>query len=262
LLAGSDAMQGAALLAVRGAQRIGAGYVTLGATAAVKAAAHPACPEALVEGIGSAAALGPDALDALAGAIERADAVGIGPGIGTGPEQRALVERVLADVDVPVVLDADALNVLATDTSPLTKRGGRREVVITPHPAELARLMGRETADVQGDRVGAARAAADRFGALVVLKGWRSVVAAPENGRVEICPTGGPELATAGTGDVLTGAAAALVAAGLDAFEAAWAAVYVHGVAGAVAAETRGPAGVVAGDVAAALPAAFARLSR
>jgi hydroxyethylthiazole kinase-like uncharacterized protein yjeF len=256
LLAGSDAMQGAALLTVRGAQRAGAGYVTLGTTAAVKVAAHVACPEALVNGV-DAPALGPDALDVLAGAIERADAVGVGPGIGTDPPQRALVERILAEVDVSVVLDADALNVLARDTSPLTERSGRGgPVVITPHPAELARLLGTQTADVQADRVGAARTAAERFGAVVVLKGWRSVVVAPD-GRAEICPTGGPELATAGTGDVLTGAVTGL-GGGHD---GARAGVFVHGLAGTIAGERGGRSGVVAWDVAEMLPRAWERIA-
>jgi ADP-dependent NAD(P)H-hydrate dehydratase / NAD(P)H-hydrate epimerase len=234
--------------------------VTLATTTAAKALVHERCPEAIVIDAGKEV-LGPDALYALADAIARADAVAVGPGIGTGDGQRAFVERLLATVDVPVVLDADALNVLAADTSPLSGRGRRRtpNVVITPHPAELARLLGADTDEVQRDRVGAARDAAARFAATVVLKGWRSVVAAPplEGGGIAVCPTGGPELATAGTGDVLTGAIAGL-GGGRD---AARAAVYVHGLAGTVAGERRGRSGVVAWDVAEALPGAWERIS-
>ena len=260
LLAGSDAMQGAALLAVRGAQRIGSGYVTLGTTAAVKAAAHAACPEALVVRATDGDSLGPESLEAMGDAIKRGDAVGVGPGLGTGTRQRALVEQLLDGVDAPLVLDADALNVLASDVSPLTARAerGGAEVVLTPHPAELGRLLGTDARAVQADRIGAARTAAERFGATVVLKGWRTVVAAPGvDGRVDVCPTGGPELATAGTGDVLTGAVAGL--GGDDA--AARSAVYVHGLAGTVAGRRKGRAGVVAWDVAEALPLAWERIS-
>ncbi|HEY7873528.1 MAG TPA: NAD(P)H-hydrate dehydratase, partial [Actinomycetota bacterium] len=257
ILAGSDAMQGAALLTVRGAQRIGAGYVTLGTTANVKANAHRSTPEALVLSAADGDALAAGALDATKDVVERADALALGPGMGQGDGQRALVERALAEVDKPLVLDADALNVLARDPSPLIARAekGWGEVVLTPHPAELARLLGIATEEVQRDRAGVAATAAERFGATVVLKGWRSIVAS--RGRVAICPTGGPELATAGTGDVLTGAIAGL-GGGVKGAEGG---VYVHGLAGTVAGERSGPAGVVAWDVAEALPGAWARIS-
>lgn len=259
LLAGSDSMQGAALLTVRGAQRIGAGYVTLGSTERVKAAAHRACPEALVVRVTDADALGPESLDAFAEVVERADALAIGPGLGDGDRQRALVGRVIAEVDRPLVLDADALNVLARDPSPLARRRMEHEVVLTPHPAELARLLDVSTGDVQRDRVASASAAAERWGAVVILKGWRSVIASPSGDgvRVEICPTGGPELATAGTGDVLTGAIAGLGGG----HAAAAAGAYVHGLAGTLAGRDGGPAGVVAWDVAEALPQAWERIA-
>lgn len=257
LLAGSDAMRGAALLAARGAQRIGSGYVTLGTTAAVKDAAHAVLPEALVTRAGDGDVLGPDALDLLGDAVEGAAAVAVGPGLGKGDAQRKLVERVLGEVPAPVVLDADGLNVLAEDPSPLSQRDGSMgEVVLTPHPAELARLLAVATDEVQADRPGHARAAADRFHAVVVLKGWRSMVARP-GGALLVCPTGGPELATAGTGDVLTGAIAGLGGG----HGGAGAAVYVHGLAGTIAGALAGRAGVVAWDVAEALPAAWERIA-
>jgi ADP-dependent NAD(P)H-hydrate dehydratase / NAD(P)H-hydrate epimerase len=258
ILAGSDAMQGAAILTVRGAQRIGAGYVTLGTTARVKSVAHGACPEALVVRVGDDDTLGPDSLDAFSEVIERADCVALGPGMGDGDRQRALIERVLAEVDTPMVLDADALNVLARDATPLVERAekGWAEVVLTPHPAELARLLGTSTEEVQNDRLQSAMSAAKRFHATVVLKGWRSIVAS-DDGRAAVCPTGGPELATAGTGDVLTGAIAGLGGG----FDGAAAGAYVHGLAGTVAGERTGRAGVVAWDVAEALPGAWSRIS-
>jgi NAD(P)H-hydrate epimerase len=125
--------------------------------------------------------------------------------------------------------------------------------LITPHPGELARLLEVSTAEIQADRVGSARRTAKDFGCIVVLKGFRSVIAAPDGDAV-VNPTGGPELATAGTGDVLTGLTAALLAQGLGSFEAAWAAAFVHGEAGAAAAARVGAVGVLASDVVEALP--------
>lgn len=256
LLAGSDAMRGAAVLAARGAQRIGCGYVTVGSTAAVKAAVHTASPEALATAVVDGPWLEPNALDSFADAIDTASAVAAGPGIGRGDGQRDLIARLLREVETPLVLDADALNVLADDPRPLTTGRAADDVVITPHPAELARLMGIDTADVQRDRLGSARAAADRFGVIVALKGWRSVIVAPQ-GPASVCPTGGPELATAGTGDVLTGAIAGLGGGRRGAQDAA----YVHGLAGTIAGRERGAAGVVAWDVAEALPLAWDRIA-
>ena len=253
VLAGSAGMSGAALLACRGAVRMGAGYATLGTTESVAAAKAVALPEVLSEVVSDTAVLGPDALARFSGVLSRADVLALGPGLGQGFEQRTLVAQALDRVDVPLVLDADGLNALHKHTKPLERRNGA--TVITPHPAELARLLDVGIEDVVSSRLGAAQRSAERFRCVVLLKGWRTVIAAPD-GRAVVNPTGGPELATAGTGDVLTGALAALLAAGLDPFEAAWTAAYVHGEAGEIAASGRS-AGVLAWDVADALPHAL-----
>ncbi|HEX2295087.1 MAG TPA: NAD(P)H-hydrate dehydratase [Actinomycetota bacterium] len=247
VLAGSEAIRGAALLTCRGAGRMGAGYVTLVSTASVVAAATTVAPELLTRTI-PAGVLGPDALDEAEGA----DCVAIGPGLGKGDVQRALCERTLGEYGGPVVLDADALNNLAGDVQPLVAR--RAPAVLTPHPAELARLLGFDTKDVVRDRLGAARRAAGGFGCVVLAKGHRTIVT--DGDRTVVVPAGGPELATAGTGDVLTGAVAALLAAGVDPFDAAWAAAYVHGVAGSLAGS-----GALAPDVAEALGKARERFT-
>lgn len=252
VLAGSEATRGAALLCARGAGRMGAGYVTLASTHSVVAAATAAAPELLTAPVTAGDVLGPEALDELGRAVERAGCLALGPGIGTGAAQRALVERVLAEVDLPLVLDADALNVLADDVAPLASRDA--PAVVTPHPAELARLLEVDVAEVLRDRLAAAGAAAARLGCTVLAKGHRTVVS--EGERAVVVPAGGPELATAGTGDVLTGAVAALLAAGVEPFDAAWCAAYVHGVAGDVA----GP-GALAPDVAEALGRARSRFT-
>jgi NAD(P)H-hydrate epimerase len=260
VLAGSDEMRGAALLTARGAMRMGAGYVTLGTTAEVKDAAAASLPELLCREVSAGGVLDGGALERFSDVIERADALALGPGLGTGDEQVALVARVLAEVEVPVVLDADALNVLAGDVEPLRRRA--RPTVITPHPAELGRLLQVDTPEVVADRVGAALEAAARFPSVVVLaKGHRTVIAYGGGKAAVVIPVGGPELATAGTGDVLTGALTAVVAGGSPPVGAAISAAYVHGVAGSVAGQRVGASGVVAGDVADALPEAVFLLS-
>jgi len=255
ILGGSAGMSGAVILSARAAVRAGAGYATVGVTAEVDRIVARALPEILSRVVTGGDALDAGALDAFKDVIERATAVAIGPGLGAGAPQGVLVDSVLSDIDAPVVVDADALNVLAGRSGALEARSA--PCVLTPHPAELARLLACSAEDVQTDRIGAARGAAERFGCVVVLKGSRSVIAEP-SGTAVVNPTGGPELASAGTGDVLTGAVAALLAAGLPPFEAAWAAVYTHGVAGGLAARRAGGINVLAWDVAEALPEAAA----
>jgi NAD(P)H-hydrate epimerase len=254
VLGGSGGMSGAPILAGRGAARAGAGYVTLGVSRHVADAASAQVPELLKEVVTESDALGPEALDAFAAVIERADAVALGPGLGRGSGQRELVARVLSEVSVPVVLDADGLNVLAEDTA--AANAAAAPLVLTPHPAELARLLGLDTSDVVADRLATARRAAAEMACVVVAKGYRTVVAEP-SGRAVVIPTGGPALATAGSGDVLTGVIAALLAAGLDAFTAAWAGAYIHGATVDLLPE----AGALAGDVAEALPQVLASIA-
>jgi NAD(P)H-hydrate epimerase len=183
-------------------------------------------------------------------------AVAWGPGMPTTPAARALLQAAVPALGLPLVLDADALNHLADDPSVIAR--ARAPVVITPHPGEAARLLGRDTAAVQADRLGAARELAARTRAVAVLKGARTVVATPD-GRASINPTGNPGMGTAGAGDVLTGVIGALLAQGVAAPEAARLGVYAHGVAGDLAAGRAGR-GIVAGDIAAQLPAALASL--
>jgi hydroxyethylthiazole kinase-like uncharacterized protein yjeF len=256
LLGGSVGMTGAALLAARGAVRMGAGYATLGATPATDRAKAAVLPEVLSVLASDGQALGPGALDRFGDVLKTAGALALGPGLGRGEAQKNLVTQALDGVELPIVLDADGLNVIAGHTKPLERRPA--PTVITPHPGELARLLGTGTAEVQEDRLEVARRAARRFACVVLLKGWRTVVASPE-GRAVVNPTGSSHLATAGTGDVLTGAVAALLAPGAPPFEAAWAAAYVHGEAGRLAGERIG-AGVLAWDIAEALSEARAAI--
>jgi NAD(P)H-hydrate epimerase len=270
ILAGSDAMRGAALLAARGASRMGSGYVTLGCTEAVKDAAAVRVPEALATVVTDGDHLGPESLDRLAEVIDGAEALAIGPGLGRGPDQSALVERAVRELDVPLVLDADALNALEGKTKWLSER--EQITVVTPHPGELARLLGRSTKEVSEDRLRAARDLHRLLGlaSSFVVKGHRSITGGGFWDVYTIVPTGGPELATAGTGDVLTGAIAATMRRHVPDPDEPGASVeppdvltaaYVHGLAGTIAGERVGPSGVVAWDVAEALPEAVRRIT-
>ena len=260
VIAGSRGMGGAGVLACRSAHRMGAGLVTLATAPSVRAECAASTPETMTldlgdEGGESAGDLGEGHLARLLDAAGSRDALVLGPGLGQSPESRRLVHELLAEHRGPTVIDADGLNVYE-DLEGLV---GASERVLTPHPGELARLLGCGTEDVQSDRLSAARAAASRSGCVVVLKGNRTVIAEPE-GAAWINPTGGPGLATAGTGDVLAGAIGSLLAQGLDSLAAAQLGVFVHGSAGDIATERLGERSVVATDVIESLPIALRRL--
>jgi NAD(P)H-hydrate epimerase len=252
VVAGSAGMSGAAALAATGALRSGAGLVTIASPASVVTEVHPRVLEAtslrLPETSQGTVAAG--ALELLLDKAATVDAVAIGPGLSTNPETIDVVRKTIAALENPLVADADALNALAGDPGILEARGA--PTAITPHPGELSRLLGISTAAIQADRLGAARRAAERFQSAVVLKGYRSIVADP-SGATVIITTGGPALATGGTGDVLTGVTVALLAGGAEPFTAAWAASWLHGRAGDVLERLLGARGTVAGDVPAAV---------
>ncbi len=183
-------------------------------------------------------------------------AVVCGPGLGQASATRELIRHVVRQCTVPLVLDADGLNAVA-GTSVLRERPG--PTVVTPHPGEMARLQGGDTARVQADRLGAARAFARAERVVVVLKGARTVIASPV-GATAICPTGNPGMASGGTGDVLAGVIGALLAQGLAAYDAAALGVFAHGAAGDAVAARQGEVGLLASDLLAELPATLERL--
>ncbi len=245
ILGGGPGKRGAARLAAIAALRAGAGLVTWAAPTAAATDELGAADVIMTE------ALGPDAgrlPEVLAGKA----ALCIGPGLGRGAAARALVEAALA-AGVPAVLDADALALVADRPEIVIAAVG--PVILTPHPGEAARLAGTTVAAIEADRLGAARALAAKFHAVVVLKGARTVVCDGLLGDdfCAINPTGGPALATAGTGDVLAGTITALLAQGLAAADAARAGAWIHGVAGERAGAARGR-GTTAADVAEAIP--------
>jgi hydroxyethylthiazole kinase-like uncharacterized protein yjeF len=178
----------------------------------------------------------------LAPLLNRATVIAIGPGLGRGDWGRGLLPTVLAS-DKPLVMDADALNLLAA------KPSYRNDWILTPHPGEAARLLKMTPAQVEADRFIAVEDLALRFGGVAVLKGAGSLIASKEEGVVTLCTTGNPGMASGGMGDVLTGVIAALVAQGLPLFAAAKAGVYLHGRAGDRAAHAGGERGLLATDL-------------
>jgi hydroxyethylthiazole kinase-like uncharacterized protein yjeF len=173
-----------------------------------------------------------------------------GPGLGVTDSTRELVSAVIRGCRAPLVLDADALTVIA-GTRRLHERVG--STVVTPHPGEMARLVGIDTAAIQADRLGAARELAARQQVVVVLKGARTIVASPDGGAA-ICPTGNPGMASGGMGDVLSGIIGALIAQGLEAFDAASLGVFAHGAAADRVVSRRGEVGLLARDLLDELP--------
>jgi NAD(P)H-hydrate epimerase len=180
-------------------------------------------------------------LDAL---VARADVIAIGPGLGAGPWGRAMLARARASA-LPLVLDADALNLLAEEGAQAVAAG---DWIITPHPGEAARLLGGAIAEVEADRFAAVCGLCDRYGCVAVLKGAGTLIQAPSHRPPALCSDGNPGMATAGSGDLLTGVIAALRAQGLDAEEAACAGVCLHAAAGDRAA-LAGEKGMIAGDL-------------
>ncbi len=262
IIAGSVGKTGAAALAACAALRIGAGLVTVATPNSVNDVLEAKLLEAMTLPLPETKArtLARSGLDRIAAFIQARTAVAIGPGLSTHPETVELVHSLMKHLDRPAVLDADALNALASRAALLT--ACKIPPILTPHPGEMARLEVDATSQsVNADRIGTARRFARERGVFVVLKGARTVIARPD-GLVAICPTGNPGMATAGTGDVLTGMLAGLLAQGVPAWEAACAGTYLHGSAGDLAAQQLGEAGMLAGDLIANIPHALQAINR
>jgi NAD(P)H-hydrate epimerase len=262
VIAGSPGKTGAAVLAATGALAGGAGLVTVATTSSSVAMLVASAPPEIMTEVLTSSQAGPldrpAAMRALALAETR-DAVVLGPGLGTDPAAAAFIRELVRECPRPIVIDADGLNALGPDlAADFTRRD--RATVLTPHPGEMARLMGSTAADVQRQRVDAVRRVAAATGAVVVLKGQRSLIA-DGAGRVAVNPTGNPGMATAGTGDVLAGMTGAALARGCDAWAAAIGAVYVHGAAGDAAAERLGEEALTASGLIASIPAALRSLA-
>ena len=259
LVAGSVGKSGAAGLAGIEAVKSGAGLVTVATPRSCQAVVAGYAPEYMTEGLQetSDGCIDSSALEQVLGLP--ADIIAIGPGLGRGSSVAELIDGLLERSGVPLVLDADALNVCADNDNLLHGRKGL-DVIVTPHPGEMARLQGTSVEDVQSNRIEAASSLAMDRSVHVVLKGYRTVVAGP-HGSIFINLTGNPGMATGGSGDVLTGAIAAWTAQLLDAEAGCKVAVYLHGLAGDLAEDDEGEAAMSAVDITQYLGAAFLDLT-
>ncbi len=260
IVGGSRSMTGAVCLAAAAASRVGAGLVTVAAPEGILGVVQSVIREATFLPLPETASgtVSATATEPLAERLAQADALALGPGMTTEEETAGWIRKMVAASPVPIVLDADGLNAFTGKASALATR--RAELVLTPHAGEFARLSGDTARQVTGDRVTHVRALATETEATVLLKGTRTLIGTPDR-EVRVNPTGGPFLATGGTGDVLTGAIAGLLARGLTPVDAASAAAFVHGRAGALAAARAGD-GTTAGDVLGHLPDALLEVHR
>jgi NAD(P)H-hydrate epimerase len=246
IIAGSPGRSGAAVLCARGAIRTGAGLVSVMTDAATAQLVHAGSIESMTDS-------GTDPIHFL----ENKSAVLVGPGLADDDDAYAVTRALIDKIELPSIIDASALNAFAARAGELNPRHLPR--VLTPHPGELARILGTDTQTIGADRISAAREAASKTQCVVVLKGHQTLVAEPD-GHVYVNPTGNPGMASGGMGDVLSGIIAALLARGADPLDAACTGVYLHGVAGDILKEETGDTGLAAMDLAERIPHAIQRV--
>jgi len=255
VIAGSQGKSGAAVMTATAGLRGGAGLVTLACPAGMQQVAACHTLEIMTAALTEVAgAVSLQAMEELLLLTDGKQAVAVGPGLGTTDEAGALARRFLRETELPAVVDADALNALGGHLEVLDGRRGRA-TVLTPHPGEMARLCDLSVAEVQADRVGVACGFAREHGVVVLLKGARTVVAAPD-GRLRVNSSGHPGMASGGMGDVLTGLIGGLLAQGVEACAAAALGAYLHGLAGDRLYPLFGDAGLLATDLLREIPAA------
>lgn len=256
VVAGAAGLSGAAALCGLAALRAGAGLVTVATPESVNAILEVKLTEVMTTPLPETSdhtmALAAEPI--LMDMSQDADVLVIGPGISQRSQAQRVVRRLVQGVDKPIVVDADGLNGLAGDLAAIAQR--RAPAILTPHPGEMSRLVGQSIEDIQRDRLAAARRLAEHVGAVAVLKGAGTIIANPD-GRAHVNPTGNEGMASGGTGDVLTGLIGGLLAQGADIYQAAVAGVYVHGLAGDLAAQPSSRA-MIAGDLLEKVPDALA----
>ncbi|MBU4533209.1 MAG: NAD(P)H-hydrate dehydratase [Eubacteriales bacterium] len=263
VIGGSRGMVGAACLTARAALKGGAGLVTLAVPRSLQDVAAGVVPEAMTAGLAETldGTISPLARDHILDLQKKATVMALGPGLSVHPETVEMVRLVLSDVRIPCILDADALNALALlGVGGGTALDGGIPFVLTPHPGEMSRLLGVPVANLVSDRIGTTEIAAVNWGCTVALKGRPTVIAGLRETYVN--PTGNPGMATAGSGDVLTGLVSALLAQGCAPTKAMAAAAFVHGLAGDLAAENTGQMSLTAGAIIESIPAALKEVER
>lgn len=261
VVAGSTGKTGAAAMAANSAVRAGSGLVTLAVPESLNAILEMKTTEAMTLPLpdGGAGRLMQGSAPALLEAIGGKSAIALGPGISWHPETARLIRDLVTKIETPFVIDADGLNALSEDPA-ILRRKRSSCIVLTPHPGEMARLAGTSTASIEADRIAAAREFAEQHGVYMILKGARTVIAAPD-GRVAINGSGNPGMASGGMGDVLTGILASLLGQGYEPFDACRLGVFIHGYAADLVAADKGEIGMSAVDVQEKLPWAFKTLT-
>lgn len=258
VIAGSHGYTGAAVLCATGALRSGSGLVTLAVANSLRGIMEAKTTEVMTRTLPELAggAIGLKSVPYVEELANHWDVIALGPGMGRHSETQAAIREIIRNAEKPLVIDADGINALAGHMDVIHQADAM--VILTPHPGEMGQLTGLSALQVNQDRIGIARRTAHQWGSIIVLKGAPTVVAFPD-GDVYINTTGNAGMATGGTGDVLTGVIAALIAQGLSSHDAALTGVYIHGLAGDIVAQA-GLVGLIAGDLLQALPAAVAGL--
>jgi NAD(P)H-hydrate epimerase len=256
VLAGSPGKTGAAIMAAESAQRTGAGLVTLAGPASLHTVFETKTLEVMTEALQDEdrGMLGDPAVERALELAGDRSAVALGPGIGESPEVTSFVREVIKQCPAPLVIDADGINAVATDPDILAE--AKSEIILTPHPGEMARLLDTDTKSVLADRFGCCLSFAAKYKTVVVMKGAHSLIVLPD-GRVRINLTGNPGMASGGTGDVLTGIILGLLCQGADTEQAAVLGAYLHGHAGDMAADELGEEGIIARDLIERIPRAM-----
>lgn len=248
ILAGSTGFTGAAYMVCQSALRSGSGLIVLGIPESLNQTMEVKLTEPMTLPLpeGPKGILNREALPIIMEQLKDAEAIAIGPGLSTHKEIGEIVRAIIKDAEIPAVLDADALTVLAEDPDILKHK--KSPIIITPHPGEMARLLNTDTSSIQKNRITAAVEAASRWKVTAVLKGANTVTADPD-GHFYINTTGNPGMAAGGSGDVLTGIIVSLLGQGMASLDAALAGVFVHGLAGDLAAKTKGEWGLTPSDI-------------
>ena len=261
VIAGSTGKTGAAALAANSAVRAGSGLVTLAVPESLHHILEVKTTEAMTTPLPDSVSghLANSAFPAIQKLLANKSVVALGPGIGLRPGTIALVHTLIESIEQPMVIDADGLNALAEDVN-LLKRKKTSTMVLTPHPAEMARLLGTSIPDVDAIRISVAQEFATNYGVYLVLKGARTIIASPD-GPAAINGSGNPGLASGGTGDVLAGIITSLVGQGYQPWNACCLGVFLHGTAADLVAEKKGEIGITASDIIEALPYAYKRLT-
>ena len=262
VIAGSPGKTGAAALTANSAVRAGSGLVTLAVAESLHAILETKTTEAMTEPLHDAGSghLTSSAFPAIVKFLDGKDALALGPGLGRRPGTTALVQAIVESVSLPMVIDADGLNALADDISVL-RRKKSEAMILTPHPGEMARLLGTSIPDVEAVSILVAQEFARNFGVYLILKGARTIVASP-TGMAAINSSGNPGMASGGMGDVLTGIIVSLLGQQYSAWDACRLGVFIHGYAADLVAEEKGEIGICASDVQEMLPFAYNKLIR